>query len=192
MAKQLELLITAQFRANTANLVAYNPAYQEGMPQVVFLRSCEGWSGDVRVQHKWVMDRSNPADAKGDWEKLVGGEVKVVDIPGNHFEVFEKKNVSFFYSFPSPRPFRLTYVDRGRIRRYSRCLRFVRRETIDCGFFFFFAYHYYLECALSLDGPFFILAVWSFFFLLQLEFEVLWFLCMYVGKLIFGMLYMGG
>lgn len=31
------------------------------------------------------------------WEGLAGSKVPVIDIPGNHFEPFDQKNVSTFF-----------------------------------------------------------------------------------------------
>lgn len=90
------LAIRRQFELNTALLTNFGP--QRGnYPNIVLLRSSEGYDakGLNCKKNAWLEDRSDPRTAVGGWEEIVAGEVKVLDVPGNHFEVFEKANVSF-------------------------------------------------------------------------------------------------
>ncbi|PUU82892.1 hypothetical protein B9Z19DRAFT_1119995 [Tuber borchii] len=93
--QKIEQLIKSQFEANTRNLVNYNPAPSEKNPKLILLRSREGFStrGLNCQPHAWLEDRSDPSAATAGWEELVGSRVHVIDIPGNHFEPFDNKNV---------------------------------------------------------------------------------------------------
>jgi thioesterase domain-containing protein len=95
-ARHIENLVAAQFKSNTANLVKFNPAPWNTVPKIILLRSSAGYPmKDLRcASHKWLEDRRNPEDAVAGWEKLVGNKVEIMDIPGNHFEPFQKANVS--------------------------------------------------------------------------------------------------
>lgn len=66
------------------------------MPKMVLLRSREGFDASslACARHAWLEDRGDQKKAVEGWEKVCGGKVDVVDIPGNHFEVFEQRNVS--------------------------------------------------------------------------------------------------
>lgn len=73
-------------------------APQTGFPRakVVMLQSqdtydCEALCG---VQYPWLSDQGARTDAIAAWGKLVGQDVQVLDIPGNHFEAFTAQNVS--------------------------------------------------------------------------------------------------
>ncbi|KAG0128102.1 hypothetical protein HOY82DRAFT_623065 [Tuber indicum] len=93
--QKIEQLIKSQFEANTRNLVNYNPTPSDKNPKLILLRSREGFStrGLNCQPHAWLEDRSDPSAATAGWEELVGSRVRVIDIPGNHFEPFDNKNV---------------------------------------------------------------------------------------------------
>lgn len=63
---------------------------------MVLLRSREGFStkGLNCAPHEWLENRNDVTLATKGWEGLVGARVPVIDIPGNHFEPFDQKNVS--------------------------------------------------------------------------------------------------
>ena len=63
---------------------------------MILLRSREGYDAkDIPCErHAWLEDREDPSTAVEGWESIVGKEVRVVDVPGHHFGVFEKGNVS--------------------------------------------------------------------------------------------------
>lgn len=45
------------------------------------------------VSYEWLSDQDARSDAITAWEGLVGGHVKVLSIPGNHFEPFTRNNI---------------------------------------------------------------------------------------------------
>ncbi len=65
-------------------------------PTVVYLRSrdvldCKRMCG---VEYPWLENQRAREEAVEKWRELVGQVVEVLEIPGNHFEVFAKENVS--------------------------------------------------------------------------------------------------
>ena len=64
-------------------------------PKVVLLRSENAYENpSLRGPfNRWLQDRSDPKTAVKGWEKVTGGKIDVVDIPGNHFEAFDNANV---------------------------------------------------------------------------------------------------
>lgn len=94
--KALNNSLRRQFITNTGMLAIYRPAHNVPTPKMILLRSSEGYdlSSLPCEYNAWLEDRSDPRSAVEGWEKVVGGKVDMIDIPGNHFEVFEAKNVS--------------------------------------------------------------------------------------------------
>lgn len=88
-------LVAAQFENNTRNLIAYRPDLAPG-PRIVLLRSEDGYStvGMGCAPHEWLENRADVELATRGWEEITGAKVPVVPIPGNHFEPFERDNVS--------------------------------------------------------------------------------------------------
>ncbi|OBZ65138.1 Conidial yellow pigment biosynthesis polyketide synthase [Grifola frondosa] len=77
---KLTPLIITQMKNATRALVAYDPSSSP-------LRS-------EKIQSlEFLGDRANPTQAVAEWESVLGSKVPVLDIPGNHFEVFERANV---------------------------------------------------------------------------------------------------
>ncbi|KAJ3497537.1 hypothetical protein NLG97_g1826 [Lecanicillium saksenae] len=69
------------------------------VPHVVLLRSSAGWTapegytGVGKMENPWLQDRKNRSLATAGWELLTGRPIQCVDIPGNHFQVFDAPNV---------------------------------------------------------------------------------------------------
>lgn len=78
---------------NSRLLGQYSPkADVERCPPLVLLRSQEGVSlSEVEVP-SWLSNRADPELAVVGWETLYA-QVKVVDIPGHHFQPFHPSNV---------------------------------------------------------------------------------------------------
>ena len=87
-----------QFELNTALLADFKPldTSHDAYPDMVLLRSREGYNAtDLHCErHAWLENREDPRTAVEGWETIVGKEVRIVDVPGHHFGVFEKENVS--------------------------------------------------------------------------------------------------
>lgn len=86
-------LVKTQFAMNSAMLKDYDPFKTGGAcPPLVFLRSTDGFNpAGVRDVPAWLADRSRRVSG---WEKIAGKDVKILDIPGNHFQAFHPSNVS--------------------------------------------------------------------------------------------------
>ncbi|KAF4562547.1 hypothetical protein EYR36_003941 [Pleurotus pulmonarius] len=92
----LARLVKRQFQTNSRMLGRYDPlASNAPCPPIVLLRSSEGFNppGVVDVPI-WLADRRNTELATEGWKTLSKGPIKVIDIPGNHFEPFHPKNIS--------------------------------------------------------------------------------------------------
>ena len=88
-------LMKTQLRTNSALLTRYEPPNLECYPRTVFLRSKEGVVSDIGENiPMWLADRNDARTAVEGWERLLGKEVKMWDIPGNHFQPFMPANVS--------------------------------------------------------------------------------------------------
>ncbi|KAG7098798.1 Type I Iterative PKS [Marasmius oreades] len=87
-------LVKAQFQMNSAILGKYQPSTDGPHPSLVLLRSSEGLKlkEDMEIP-TWLSDRSDAREAVAGWQQLVGTEVRVMDIPGNHFEPFSEANI---------------------------------------------------------------------------------------------------
>lgn len=104
---KLSQLVRTQMKFATRHLVAYDhtksPTGKTLPPKAVMLRSKEGFPLK-RVDCEsavFLAERGDPAAAVKEWETVLGTKVPVLDIPGNHFEPFEPRNVSDPNSFTS-------------------------------------------------------------------------------------------
>lgn len=112
-SSEVGVMVRDQFRMNARALGAYcqGLSLNDERPSefnTVLLRSREPF----KVSHNehqeveipaWLGDpssRTSEAVAAA-WAKVLG-RVKVLDIPGNHFEAFQSRNVSVFYSLYIP------------------------------------------------------------------------------------------
>ena len=74
---------------------------EKDTPRLVLLRSQDGWepppdSDGVPVEeyaNPWLRDRHDRSLATKGWELLTGRLIECVDIPGNHFQVFEPAHI---------------------------------------------------------------------------------------------------
>ncbi|KAJ7720857.1 hypothetical protein DFH07DRAFT_972465 [Mycena maculata] len=61
----------------------------------VYLHSREGFHpADVVDVPTWLSDRSDPRKSVAGWESVSHCSIKVIDIPGNHFEPFYSANIA--------------------------------------------------------------------------------------------------
>jgi hypothetical protein len=102
-SSELRGLVKAQFVMNAFMLGKYDGRAATGRcPTLVLLRSSEGYhpSGISDVP-KWLADRQDPRLVSGPWEIIAGEPIKVINIPGHHFQPFEPTNVRAFAIFLS-------------------------------------------------------------------------------------------
>ncbi|KAJ3514348.1 hypothetical protein NLJ89_g2425 [Agrocybe chaxingu] len=88
-----------QFTMSDKLLSKYDPYETRNYgppPQLMFLRSTDGFNLSPHNQENvpsWLSDRRRVASMTHGWELLAGAPIKVLDIPGNHFQPFEPQNV---------------------------------------------------------------------------------------------------
>ncbi|KAI1458114.1 hypothetical protein F4805DRAFT_425530 [Annulohypoxylon moriforme] len=91
--------ITRRSFASCASLLgAFTPELPTtlSVPRVFLLRSREGWqdaSDPDFFENEWLQERRSPRGALSDWETVTASKVAWVDIPGNHFQVFDASNI---------------------------------------------------------------------------------------------------
>ena len=89
-----------EFQFNASLLGSYEAVSYSKMNRLrlktVMLRSQDVFDTEslCGVRYDWLSDQDARAANIVAWEGLVGGHVKVLPIPGNHFEAFSQKNVS--------------------------------------------------------------------------------------------------
>nr|APH07629.1 PKS1 [Agaricomycetes sp.] len=88
-------VVKSQFQRNSALLSRYNPdRTPNALPQLVLLRSREGYDPKgVTETPRWLKERSDAMDIVSEWQRFTGSEIKVIDIPGNHFSAFDPINI---------------------------------------------------------------------------------------------------
>ncbi|KAM3511578.1 hypothetical protein MY11210_004796 [Beauveria gryllotalpidicola] len=72
------------------------------VPRVILLRSAVGWTPPRgytgaavgEMENPWLQNRRDRSLATAGWEVLTGGPIQCVDIPGNHFQVFDAPNIA--------------------------------------------------------------------------------------------------
>lgn len=98
---ELHKLCKTQFLINAQLLNEYSPQVQTGeLTRLVFLRSTEPYISPSR-EHvpSWLSDRSDPDRITTGWNTISYGRlIKTLDIPGHHFEAFNRENVSALLS----------------------------------------------------------------------------------------------
>lgn len=94
-ASNMSRFIQAQFRFNSKSLGMYKPLPGDGpFPKIILLRSREGFlPGRISNVPNWLSERGGSRDVVAGWEALIGCPVRVIDIPGHHFEPFSPENV---------------------------------------------------------------------------------------------------
>lgn len=97
--KQRRLLdsVRTNMKHSTRALADYDPSTSPAAgiatPKVALLRSEQDISFEGLSREHFLVNRKVTRHVVDDWESFIGGAVSVIDIPGNHFEVFEPQNV---------------------------------------------------------------------------------------------------
>ncbi|KAI1098116.1 putative polyketide synthase [Jackrogersella minutella] len=97
-AKVIRALTRRSFASCASLLGAFEPESPDALPvpRVFLLRSREGWQDPADpefFENDWLQNRRSPRGAIGGWEAVTGSKVAWVDIPGNHFQVFDSVNI---------------------------------------------------------------------------------------------------
>ena len=97
-------LVRESFTACAEMLGAFKPeavtSTSRAIPRTFLLRSRDGFhlntSNDSgRAENVWLQDRTEPRTSIEGWEILTKAKMPYMDIPGNHFQVFDAANVSW-------------------------------------------------------------------------------------------------
>lgn len=89
-----------EFQRNASLLERYgaDPSAMTRMPglKTIMLRSQDVMNTEslVGLRYDWLSNQNNRDASIAAWENLVCGHIKVLPIPGNHFEAFSPANVS--------------------------------------------------------------------------------------------------
>ncbi|KAI1087806.1 putative polyketide synthase [Rostrohypoxylon terebratum] len=97
-AKAIRALTRRSFASCASLLGSFAPESPEALPtpRVFLLRSREGWqdpSDPELFENEWLQDRRSPRGAISGWETVTASKIGWVDIPGNHFQVFDADNI---------------------------------------------------------------------------------------------------
>lgn len=98
--RRIRLAIEAQFQRNARLLGSYNPlsegAGAGGDVQCVMMKCKETFDAEglCDVSYPWLSDDGSRSESVKVWESLVGRSVPVLDVSGNHFDLFSPENVS--------------------------------------------------------------------------------------------------
>ncbi|KAG6810939.1 Type I Iterative PKS [Tricholoma furcatifolium] len=87
-------LMKAQFSLNTQLLRTYKPQrFLHDCPPMIMLRCREGYNPPGVQVPAWLSDRSRPEAAIAQWKTLTKSPIKILDIPGHHFQPFHRGNI---------------------------------------------------------------------------------------------------
>ena len=91
--------VLAQFQTNAAMLGKYKPTTITTILstfKVIMLQSRDTFDSEALcgIQYPWLQEQEERKSAIKAWCKLLGREMPVLEIPGNHFEPFKMENVS--------------------------------------------------------------------------------------------------
>ncbi|KAI1777287.1 putative polyketide synthase [Hypoxylon cercidicola] len=97
-ARAIRSLTRRSFASCTSLLAAFEPESPNALPvpRVFLLRSREGWqdpSNPHVIENEWLQSRRSPRAALNNWEAVTGSKIAWVDIPGDHFHVFDAANI---------------------------------------------------------------------------------------------------
>ncbi|KAF2280129.1 ketoacyl-synt-domain-containing protein [Westerdykella ornata] len=92
--RSLRSAIAAQFRRNASLLAKYAPQPEKSW-QCVMLKCKDTFDTKelCGVDYPWLSDVEFRQASVGEWERLSGGKIPVVEVKGNHFDLFEKGNI---------------------------------------------------------------------------------------------------
>lgn len=97
-------LVRKSFTACAGMLGAFKPEavtnISRPIPQTFLLRSRDGFCLNGKddspgFENAWLQDRSDPRSSIEGWEILTKTKIPYMDIPGDHFQVFDIANVSW-------------------------------------------------------------------------------------------------
>lgn len=97
VSEKLRKYVITQFELNAAMLGKYFPAVAEGLDiPIVMLTSRDNFDTEslCHIPYPWLCSKLAREEEIKRWGSLVRRSLSVLEIPGNHFEPFERENVS--------------------------------------------------------------------------------------------------
>ena len=96
--------LLTEYKANVALLKTYSPSVLPKYIKTVSLCSRDVMDTETLcgVRYDWLSSVKVRTEAIKGWEKFIGGDVDVLEIPGNHFEAFDEQHVRCVSLFPPP------------------------------------------------------------------------------------------
>ncbi|KAI1407233.1 putative polyketide synthase [Hypoxylon sp. FL1857] len=97
-AKAIRALTRRSFASCASLLGAFTAESPDAqpVPRIFLLRSREGWQDPADpefFENEWLQSRRSPVSAIRGWEAVTGTKIGWVDIPGDHFQVFDAANI---------------------------------------------------------------------------------------------------
>ncbi|KAJ5279451.1 type I iterative polyketide synthase [Penicillium angulare] len=97
VGKTIRNLVRQSFTSCASMLGAFEPenttSARRPIPKTFLLRSRDGFYLSTGVENAWLQDRSDPRMSIEGWEILTKTRMPYMDIPGDHFQVFDVANV---------------------------------------------------------------------------------------------------
>lgn len=96
-ADEIKRIIKIHFKMSARMLSTYHPQETNGQcPPIVLLRSTEDFvSEGIADVPAWLLNRKDPESTTKGWMNLANRSLKVMDIPGHHFQPFLPPYVCF-------------------------------------------------------------------------------------------------
>ncbi|KAJ5645006.1 type I iterative polyketide synthase [Penicillium longicatenatum] len=124
VGERVRSLVRKSFTACAGMLGAFNPedltSTSRPIPQTFLLRSRDGFqlkgsTDSQEVENAWLQDRSEPRTSIEGWEILTKTKMLYMDIPGDHFQVFDAANVSHFCISGGKKHANFTHMGRSKL-----------------------------------------------------------------------------
>jgi thioesterase domain-containing protein len=95
--------IEAQFKRNARLLEGYNPPLDTfSIPTAMLLcRETFNTTRPCGISYAWLDNQDYRTRCARDWQRVVGSSMQVLEVEGNHFNMFSARNVSHFPPFDS-------------------------------------------------------------------------------------------
>ena len=93
-------LLHKEFERNIALMKDYRGLPLGGSIPSLFLRCAVGYAAPEAIEvHKWFTDRSDSEETVAGWRELLGDGMKILEVAGDHFEMFNLSRVSLISSW---------------------------------------------------------------------------------------------
>lgn len=97
-AQSATSILLDRFQRHTHMLVQYQCKGSNSVTRKYTMLHCKDLldtSALCGVEYTWLSSKLERSKSLSQWSGILNREISVMDIPGNHFEVFHEKNVSY-------------------------------------------------------------------------------------------------